>query len=98
MKEFEKIINDPRPVLVDFYATWCGPCRVMTPILEDLKKRVGNKAIIIKIDIDQSEELVLKYAVQSVPTLMIFKNGEMIWRESGIKQAHILEQILEKYY
>ena len=98
MKQFEELISSNKPVLVDFFATWCGPCRVMSPILEDLKKKVEDKAIVVKVDVDEEEDLSLKYNVQSVPTLMIFKNGELLWRESGIRQAHLLEQILEKYY
>lgn len=98
MKQFEELIKGEKPVLVDFYATWCGPCRVMSPILEDLRKTVGDKALIIKVDVDEEEELSLRYNVQSVPTLMIFKKGELVWRETGIRQAHLLEQILEKFY
>ena len=98
MKQFEELIKGEKPVLVDFYATWCGPCRVMSPILEDLKKKIGDKAHILKVDVDEEEGLALRYNVQSVPTLMIFKRGEMLWRETGIRQAHLLEQILEKFY
>ena len=98
MKQFEELIKGEKPVLVDFYATWCGPCRVMSPILEDLKKRIGDKANILKIDVDNEEDLTLKYNVQSVPTLMIFKRGELLWRESGIRQAYLLEKVLEHYY
>lgn len=98
MKQFEELIKGEKPVLVDFYATWCGPCRVMSPILEDLKKRIGDKANLLKIDVDKEEDLTLKYNVQSVPTLMIFKRGELLWRESGIRQAHLLEKVLEKFY
>ncbi len=98
MKQFDELIKGEKPVLVDFYATWCGPCRVMSPILEDLRKTVGDKALIIKVDVDEEEELSLRYNVQSVPTLMIFKKGELVWRETGIRQAHLLEHVLEKFY
>mgnify|MGYP003489981542 FL=1 len=98
MKQFDELINGDKPVLVDFYASWCGPCRVMSPILEDLKKKVGDKAKIVKIDVDDNEDLSLRYNVQTVPTLIIFKRGEMLWREVGIRQAHLLEHVLEKYY
>ncbi len=98
MKQFEELIKGDKPVLVDFYATWCGPCRVMSPIIEDLKKKVRDKANVLKIDVDKKEDLALKYNVQSVPTLMIFKRGELVWRESGIRQAYLLEQVLEKFY
>lgn len=98
MKQFDELIKGPKPVLVDFFATWCGPCRVMAPILEDLKKKVGDRAHILKVDVDENEELSLRYNVQSVPTLMIFRKGELLWRETGVRQAHLLENILEKYY
>lgn len=98
MEKFEDIIKSEKPVLIDFFATWCGPCQMMHPILEDLAKTVGEKARIIKIDIDKNQELASIYNVRSVPTLMIFKNGELKWRASGVTQAPALEAELEKYY
>ena len=91
MSQFTELINQDKPTLVDFFATWCGPCKVQGPILEDVKKRVGDKANIIKIDIDQNQELARQYNVQSVPTLIMFKNGEAVWRTVGVQQADLLE-------
>ncbi|MFG6425077.1 thioredoxin [Lepagella muris] len=98
MEKFEDIINSEKPVLVDFFATWCGPCKMMHPILEELHDRIGDKARIIKVDIDQNQNLASFYNVRSVPTLMVFKNGNIEWRESGVQQAAKLEQILSLYY
>lgn len=98
MEKFSDIINSEVPVLVDFFATWCGPCKMMHPILEDVKKAVGDKAKIVTIDIDKNQELAAAYRVQSVPTLMIFKNGDLKYRQSGVHQASQLESELSKYY
>lgn len=97
MEKFEEIIQSPVPVLVDFFATWCGPCRVQSPILEELHTEMGDKVRIIKIDIDKNEALAQKYMVQSVPTLMIFKNGKLEWRAAGVHQAADLKRMLEAY-
>lgn len=98
MEKFEDLIKSDKPVLIDFFATWCGPCQMMHPILEDLAKKVGDKARIIKIDIDKNQELSSVYNVRSVPTLMIFKEGDLKWRTSGVQQAAALEAELAKYY
>ena len=98
MENFEDIINSEVPVLVDFFATWCGPCKMMHPILEELHEKVGDKARIIKVDIDKNEALAVKYNVRSVPTLMVFKKGNLEWRASGVQSAASLEQILGQYY
>ncbi len=98
MEKFGDIIKSEKPVLVDFFATWCGPCKMMHPILEELSGKVGEKARILKVDIDKNEELAALYRVQSVPTLMVFQNGEIKWRASGVHSAADLEKELEKYY
>ena len=97
MEKFEEIINSDKPVLIDFFATWCGPCQMMHPILEELHTMVGEKARIIKVDIDKNQELAQKYNVRSVPTLMIFKKGNLEWRQSGVQQADVLNQIINEY-
>lgn len=98
MENFGDIIKSENPVLVDFFATWCGPCKMMHPILEELQGKVSGKARVVTIDIDQNEDLAESYRVQSVPTLMIFQGGEMKWRASGVHSAADLEKELEKYY
>ena len=97
MEKFEDIIKSEKPVLVDFFATWCGPCQMMHPILEELHTLVGDKARILKVDIDKNQELAQQYQVRSVPTLMVFKNGKVEWRQSGVQEAGTLEQILNEY-
>ena len=96
--KFEDIINSDVPVLIDFFATWCGPCKMMHPVLEELHTLVGDKARIIKIDIDKNQQLAGVYNVRSVPTLMIFKKGELLWRTSGVQSAATLQTELSKYY
>lgn len=98
MEKFEDLINTDKPILIDFFATWCGPCKMMHPVLEQLAEKVGDKARIIKIDIDKNEQLSAIYNVRSVPTFMIFKNGELKWRSSGVQPIDALESELAKYY
>lgn len=99
MEKFEELIKGNVPVLVDYFATWCGPCKMMHPILEEVKKQLGGKVKILKIDIDvpANRQSVYTYQVQSVPTLMLFKDGKMLWRQSGVVQAKPLKEIIEKY-
>lgn len=94
MENFKDFIDGDKPVLVDFFATWCGPCKTMHPILEELKKSVGDKASILKVDIDKNRELANKYNIASVPTLMVFRKGQPAWRQSGVMTASDLEKIL----
>mgnify|MGYP001793787732 CR=1 FL=1 len=97
MGDFNKIIKRDKPVLVDFYATWCGPCKMMPPILDDLKNRMGDKATIIKIDVDKNQHLARKLSVRGVPTLVLYKKGKIVWRESGVRQAGELEKIISNH-
>lgn len=94
---FQEITNSDRPVLVDFFAEWCGPCKMMAPILADLKKRVGEGASIIKIDVDKNPQVAKLYDVRGVPTLMLFKNGKSLWRKSGVLTAAELENLINKH-
>ena len=96
MRKFEDLIKSPIPVLVDFTAQWCGPCKAMRPILEDVKKQLGDRVRIIKIDVDQFSELAQQYRIQSVPTFILFKNGDKLWRQSGLIQADQLKEMIEQ--
>ena len=96
-KTFTELIRSEKPVLVDFSAEWCGPCKMMKPILEDLKSRMGEKATIIKIDVDRNPLVASAYNIQGVPTLALFKNGNLLWRQSGVMMAGKLESILNQF-
>jgi len=94
---FSELIHGNTPVLVDFSAEWCGPCKMMKPVLEELHQRMGDKIRIIKIDIDRSPEVSSLYNVQAVPTLILFQNGNTLWRQPGVIQANQLERVINQY-
>lgn len=93
---FQETINQDRPVLVDFFAEWCGPCKIQAPILEELKGRIGDEASIIKVDVDKNPQAAAKFGIRGVPTLIIFRKGEVMWRQSGVFQANELERLLKE--
>ena len=95
MGKFNDLINGDKPVLVDFHATWCGPCKTQAPILNQLKGMLRDDITILKVDVDKNQNLASKYNVRGVPTLIIFKNGEITWRKSGVVQAKKLADIIE---
>ncbi len=97
MKSFKEIINQDKPVLVDFFATWCGPCKTMGPILENVKKKMGDNTTIIKIDVDKNQKLASELNISGVPTLIIYKNGKQIWRQSGVVDANTIQQKLVSF-
>ncbi|MEL7219888.1 MAG: thioredoxin [Bacteroidota bacterium] len=97
MADFKQLINKNEPVLIDFFATWCGPCKMMPPILDEVKERLGSKVSILKIDIDKNQQLARNLSIRGVPTLALYKQGKMVWRESGVRQADELERVINQY-
>ncbi len=95
MSRFNDLINSSTPVLVDFYATWCGPCKVMEPVIKKVAEITGDEARIIKVDIDKNQQAALNYDIRGVPTFIIFKNGKQVWRQSGVVPENVLLQQLK---
>lgn len=94
---FKDIINSEKPVLIDFYATWCGPCKMLAPVLKDVKDSLGERVSIIKIDVDKNQEIASSYQVRGFPTMMLFQKGVQLWRQSGVlSKDDIIKIILEK--
>jgi len=98
MEKFNSLINSGKPVLVDFFAEWCGPCKTMAPILKDVKTNLGEKATIIKVDVDKNQNAAMAYQVRSVPTLILFKNGKEVWKQSGVVPAQELIRLFNQYH
>src|SRR6056300_1631134 len=97
MSSFQQILNDPKPVLIDFYTEWCGPCKMMPPILKELKEKMGETLRIIKIDVDKNQQIASKYQVRGVPTLMLMKEGSVLWKQSGVMAANSLHKTIQNY-
>ena len=94
MASFKELINSDKPVLIDFYADWCGPCKAMAPVLEELKTKIGDTSTIVKIDVDKNPQIASALQVRSIPTLMIYQKGELKWKKMGVSSAHELETVL----
>ena len=92
---FQTMINEDKPTLVDFYAEWCGPCKYMKPILEDLKSKIGDQAKIVKVDVDRNTQIAQSLRIQGVPTLILFRNGKIMWRQSGVVSSAELQKVIQ---
>jgi thioredoxin 1 len=97
MSNFNSIIQSEKPVLIDFFATWCGPCKMLSPILREVKESLGDRVSIIKIDVDKNQQVASQYQVRGVPTMILFQNGKQLWRQSGVlTKEEIIKTIIEK--
>lgn len=94
---FKNIVDSEIPVLVDFYADWCGPCKMLAPILKQVKDAMGDHLKIVKIDVDKNQKLAAKYNVRGVPTMMLFKNGKQLWRQSGVLQKNDIIEVIKQH-
>ncbi len=97
MQSFSSLIQSEKPVLVDFFAEWCGPCKAMTPILKEVKNSLGENATIVKVDVDRNQDAAMAYQIRSVPTLMMFKNGQVLWKQSGVVPAGELIKLFQQH-
>ncbi|MEY4605117.1 MAG: hypothetical protein RIT43_2409 [Bacteroidota bacterium] len=97
MSAFSDIVKSPTPTLVDFYATWCGPCKMMAPVLDQLKDQLGDKVRILKIDVDKNQEAAAKFKIRGVPTFILFKSGEICWRQSGVIELNQLRSMVQPH-
>jgi len=97
MSKFSELVKSSKPLLVDFFAEWCGPCKMMPPILREVKEKLGEEVVIIKVDADKNQRLVAEYNVRGVPTLILFKDGGIKWKQSGVVDASSLTQIIRKH-
>lgn len=96
-RSFNQIIDSEIPVLIDFFADWCGPCKMLVPVLENVKEELGDQVKIIKIDVDKNQALATKYQVRGVPTMLLFKNGKQLWRQSGVLKKEDIITIIKSY-
>ena len=97
MSHFNKILSDNKPVLLDFYADWCGPCKMMAPVLTQLKEKMGDHLRILKIDVDKNQSLAAQYQVRGVPTLVLMQHQNVVWKQSGVMDINTLQQTIEKH-
>ncbi|MFY0606960.1 MAG: thioredoxin [Cyclobacteriaceae bacterium] len=96
MSNFHELINRNTPTLVDFYADWCGPCKMMPPILNEVKSKLGDGVNIVKVNVDKNNKAATKYGIKSIPTLLLFKNGKILWRKAGVAQSAEIKQAIKK--